>query len=464
MSIVKIREGKLKDSLRYFYNKTPKIIKYGSRYAKIYKETYDLLTHSQKWSKDQHLEYQLIQMKSLINYSYDHVQYYKELFDNKGITPNDIKTFEDIKKIPLLTKDLIRNNYDKLISNKYRKSELICKSTGGTTGIPTHFYFDKIESMAKEDAFVKIIYDRVGYKDTDRQISFRDSSILNENINLEKNIYWKSIPGTSHLWFTHQYLSNEYLPFYIEKINEFQPIWIKSFPSSLYQLAKFIEETGDNPFKNLVGVIFASENLYKHQIDLFKKVFGNVKLLSVYGHTEMGCIAGTCGINFKYHIQSEYGYSEFIETEGFKELVTTGFNNYSMPLIRYRTNDLFSLSDAECECGRPYQIVDSIEGRLQGILYTKDKRPIADITLDFQGNLNGTLNQVYRYQFIQDSYGECTMLVVPEMGFNESHKIGIEREMNKQFGDKLKVSVKTVDNIPKTSRGKERLVVQNIEM
>ena len=103
----------------------------------------EFLIRSQFWKTSELESYQNKKLVELVNYAYQNVEYYKKLFLENNINPNDIKTIKDLKRIPILKKDDIRKNFNSLLSKKSNKSELILNSTGGSTGIPVKIYQDK---------------------------------------------------------------------------------------------------------------------------------------------------------------------------------------------------------------------------------------------------------------------------------------------------------------------------------
>lgn len=86
---------------------------------------------------------ELERLKKLVRYAYEHTQYYRELFQREGINPDDIQSIEDIERIPFLTKDLLRENRKKMISDEFKSNDLIYITTSGSTGAPTGFYVQK---------------------------------------------------------------------------------------------------------------------------------------------------------------------------------------------------------------------------------------------------------------------------------------------------------------------------------
>lgn len=116
--------------------------------------------------------------------------------------------------------------------------------------------------------------------------------------------------------------------------------------------------------------MFSSENLYDWQNKLIVEAL-KITPFGLYGQTERLAMAAYCEYNNKYHIVPEYGIVELIDENGqiittpnqVGEIVATGFGNYAMPFIRYRTGDLASFSSNKCICGRSHRILSRIDGR-----------------------------------------------------------------------------------------------------
>ena len=101
------------------------------------------LNKSQWWSKEQIEELQNKKLRALIHHAYNNVPYYHRIFSQLGIKPEDIKTKDDLKKIPVLTKEDIRKNLPDLIARNVPKSQMIESHSSGSTGEPLKYYIDK---------------------------------------------------------------------------------------------------------------------------------------------------------------------------------------------------------------------------------------------------------------------------------------------------------------------------------
>jgi phenylacetate-CoA ligase len=144
---------------------------------KSFRNTYKFLKQSQYWSIEQLREYQLEKLHELINHSYENVPYYRRVFDERGLKPSDIRNFKDLEKLPFLTKEIIRENLEDLKAKNYPRSKFEYVTTGGSTGVPLGFYYEKGTSRAIEWAYIKTLWDRVGYNFTDKCVILKGNVI-----------------------------------------------------------------------------------------------------------------------------------------------------------------------------------------------------------------------------------------------------------------------------------------------
>ncbi|MFC1938472.1 phenylacetate--CoA ligase family protein, partial [Chloroflexota bacterium] len=103
------------------------------------------LEESQWWSRDKILELQNQRLRQLVRHVYDNVPYYRRIFDERALKPSDIESGEDLVKLPVLTKKLIRDNFDDMMARGFPAREIITHCTGGSTGEPLMFYVTKDE-------------------------------------------------------------------------------------------------------------------------------------------------------------------------------------------------------------------------------------------------------------------------------------------------------------------------------
>lgn len=463
----------MNDKLKIIYDNTPCFLQntakcvYGIlplpiRYGKVFRNTYAFLQESQWWSQQQLEEYQLEQLNRLLHHAYENVPYYRKVFDERGLKPEDIQNFDDLRKLPYLTKEIIQENLPGLIAKNYPRSKLQYVTTGGSTGIPLGFYHEKGISDAKEWAFMLTQWKRVGFKNNDRCIVLRGAVVQSAS----KGKLWEYDPINKWQILSSYHMTDETLPKYIAKIRKFKPVFIQAYPSAITILARFIKENKIEPFPTIKAILCGSENLYDWQRNLLEEVF-QCRVYSWYGHAEQVVLAGECEKSTHYHIFPEYGIVELIGKDGkpvtqeneLGEVVATGLNNFACPLIRYRTMDLAVLANTKCGCGRNYQLLKKVEGRLQELIVTGTGRLISMTAINMHSDV---FDNVRQFQFYQEKKGEVIFNIVRNEAYTDRDTEYIRRELQKKLGVDVDLIIRFVDHIPRTQSGKYRFLIQKL--
>ena len=452
----------IKKPIKYVYGLMP----YEKRLGKVFWDTYNFLQESQWWSKEKLEEYQIRELEKLLKHAYENVPYYRRVFDERELKPKDIQDFDDLRKLPYLTKKIIRKNLTELITRNYPRSKLQHVTTGGSTGIPMSFYQDKNTARSMEWAFTLIQWKRVGFKIGDKSVVLRGNVI--QSVNKEK--FWEYDSANKNLILSSYHMTDKTLPDYIGKIREFRPDFIQAYPSVITILARFMKENDMKIFPSVKAILCGSENLYSWQRKLLEEVF-RCRIYSWYGHTEKCCLAGECEKSNYYHIFSEYGYTELIGKDGNQinrenelgEIIATGFNNYVFPFIRYRTQD-FAIgvnNRNRCKCGRNYRLLKKIEGRLQDFIVANNGSLITLTALIFAQHFDA-FGKIKNMQLYQDCVGEVIVKIIPTNNFLKKDSNEIIKKMQSAVSGKIKVEVKIVDKIPRIQSGKYKFLIQKL--
>lgn len=430
---------------------------------RIFSKTYEFLKKSQYWSKDELEDYQLERLSVLLRHCYDNVPYYKQIFDERGLLPTDIQDFEDLKLLPFLTKDIIKKNLHDLKARNYPKNQFEYVTTGGTSGVPLGFYYEKRVSRAIEWAFIKTLWDRVGFK-------FRDKCLILKGDVVEsadRGIFWKNTLFGRWLVMSSYHMTEDNLKKYIEKIRKFKPKFIQAYPSTVTILARYMDRNNIKPFNNLRAILCGSENLYPSQRQFLEEIFES-RIFSWYGHSERTVLAGECEDSQNYHIFPEYGIFELVDgkdrtIDNSKELGTivgTGLTNEIMPLIRYKTDDLTSYANNSCSCKRNYDKLTEVKGRwIQEFIIASGNRLIPITAINIHSKV---FDQVEQFQFYQEKEGEVTLYLVKKENYTKKDTENIKKELLKKFGRGLELKIEFLDEIPRTSRGKHKFIIQKV--
>ena len=425
--------------------------------------TYRLLKKSQWWTRERLEEYQSQQLSRLVDHAYENVPYYKNIFNERGLKPKDIQYFNDLRKLPFLTKEIIRDNLDDLKAINYPAGKFEYVTTGGSSGVPLGFYYEKAVSRAQEWAFIKSLWDRVGYNFRDRCAVIKGYVVNSAS----EGKFWNYVMFGRWLILSSYHMTGDNLPGYIEKIRAFKPKYIQAFPSAITILARFMKAKGVGPFPSVRAILCSSENFYPAQRELLEEVF-RCRVYCWYGHAERAVLAGECEQSRDYHIFPEYGITELVRKDGstiegeneLGNIVGTGLGNFVMPLIRYRTDDLAIRTEGVCKCHREYTLFKSVQGRwLQEFIITGKNRPISISAINMHSDVFDNIEQ---FQFYQESKDEVVFNIVRKETYTDRDTEYIRKELYKKLGDDIQLVIRFVDDIPRTGRGKYNFLIQKL--
>jgi len=435
------------------------------RYGKAFVETWKLLNKTEFLTEDEIKEYQLRQLKNIIYHSYQNVPYYTKLFDRNSIKPENIKNFEDLKKIPYLTKDIINQHREEMIDKNFPKKYLGYGTTGGSTGIPMGFYFDKRTYASVEWAYMTHQWKRVGYKYRDKCVVLRGNVV---KYIVENKKYWEMDWANNWLIMSSYHLTDNTIPLYINKIRKFKPKFIQAYPSALQIFVSYMKVNNIKPFESVKAIFCGSENIYEWQRKLFKEVL-KTRVYSWYGHSERVCLAGECEQSHYYHSFPQYGYLELVNDKGEwctvedekGEIVATGFTNYVMPFIRYKTQDIAINTNKNCECGRNWKLIKNVEGRLQDYVIGKNNESITLTALIFAQHFKA-FSKIKNMQLFQNIKGEVVVRIIENEKLQDNDKNEIISKMKNASDNSLRIILKFVNQIPRTKNGKYRFLIQEL--
>jgi len=426
-----------------------------------YKKVYNFYKSAQFWSKEKIELWQLNRLKKIITYAYENISGYRQLYEESGIHPNDITELKDIKYIPFVDKALLRDNSSEFIPSQINKKKLYHLTTGGSTGIPFGFYVDKKNGSA-EYGFMYNAWETIGWTLNDTGIILRGGFVGNENHFFEK-------AGFHRYNLSSYYLTERNYNNYKNFLLKLKPSFLHAYPSSATELANFVikfNDIGEITFKH---IFLGSENLYDWQKDIIKSAFPSAKIMCWYGHTERAIWAPWCEQEEKYHINPFYGFTEIIGKNDQEvkqgeigELVGTSFWMFGTPFIRYRTMDFAYKGKYGCEkCGRNFQLIDQIDGRLSEIIISKTGRRISMTAINMHDE---TFDEIEQFRFIQFEPGLIQLSIVPKQNFTPDHKIKIEKSIQNKLGNDFELKINIVDKIPRSKSGKYSFLEQHLNI
>lgn len=418
------------------------------------------LEKSQWLSLPEIKELQLRNLKNLLKHAYVNVPYYKRNFDEIGIKVDDIKSLYDIVKLPLLSRENIRNNLENLIARNWRK-KLFLYNTGGSTGHPLIFYKDK--QRAGYDMSAKIRARR--WWDID--LGDKEVLLWGSPIELSKQDKLKTFRDRlmNVLLLPAFDLTPESILRYLQILKEYKPKFIYGYATVLYRLSRFAKEQKiDMKGLNLKAVISTAEVLHEHYRELIREVF-NCPVVNEYGARDGGLIAYECPQG-EMHLTDDCILVEILDAnnqpakEGENgDIVITHLESYGMPLIRYKIGDRGSLLNKKCSCGRGLSLIKMIEGRNNDFVVTKDGRLIHCLFFIY---IIREIPGVAQFRIIQKSFDELQIQIVKEPNFDTSAIKIIEEKIKKITGERIKIEFEFKEEIPLEKSGKYRWIISEI--
>ncbi len=435
---------------------------YGLTRSKTYKKYLDFFENAIAWNQNQIEEWQFDKVKEILVYAYEHVPFYRMYYDQFGIVPYSINSWEDFREVPCIDKAMIKANGELFYSDEKDVIGSRFDYTGGSTGQPLKFLIDN-DIYQREDAIYRLYWRRVGFNVGDKCIILRGRKIYTDDNKkiYEYNQFW------NYMYLDSAYLSNEFFMLYDEAIRKYNAKVIQAYPSSLILLARLYEvNKKEAPCFNLI--FLGSENVDKGQIQYLKRIFNCSHIYNQYGHSEKAALALQIPDGESMAFVPFYGYFELLnennsiiqDTNSIGEIVATGFSK-SMPFIRYKTSDMAYLSEEETDSYMKYwKKIKGIEGRLHEFIYTKSGRKISICTVG--GAHISELNNVIDMQYEQFVKGELIVNIISESIISESEKCIIEKKYEELFDGDIKCQVCQVDKLRRTGRDKKIMLVQHV--
>lgn len=395
----------------------------------------------------------------MLSYAYKNTIYYNKLFKLNDI---DISSIDSLPKIPVLTKDIIRNNLSLLISKKFKIDSLHKRNTGGSTGEPLEFYSD-IMSGYRDNAHHWYLYSLMGYVKGDVIIGSGGTKIPKSL--RDENIYW--IRGSSDsVWgeydFSVLYITDSNIKYYLNKIIDIRPAILRGYPLFFDRLATYILDNNITFDFVIKGINLTAEMCTIQQRENIEKAFCSM-IYFEYGHSEISLYCYTHDKSYIYTSSPIYGYIEVIKDNGkyadageVGNIIVTGFNNYGMPFIRYDTGDRGEVLINKNGIVK----FKNIHGRSQDYILSKTNQKVFLTALIFGQHFNAFKN-IRQWQLEQNVKGVVQVNIIKNKLFNDSD----EMEICDKFKSVVDIDIEFnyVNNIPLTARGKHLFLIQNIK-
>ncbi|MDN7241621.1 hypothetical protein QWY14_07440 [Planococcus sp. N028] len=422
------------------------------RYGKAYWDFLHELEQHDYTNEQEEIRYQEQEMQRLIQHAVKNSPFYKEFY--KGIDIDSIRTVDDLKKLPLLSKETVRKNIESMYTIDEKSA--VVSYTSGTSGKAMkfhHFPEDVQKRMAHLDFFKK----QHGVINlTMKRASFSDRKIVPRSQTAK--VFWRDNYLLKQRIYCTPYCQPQHAEAIVKNLNEFKPQSMDGMPSAIYELAKWINENNYPVTFQPLAIFSTSETVYPHYRKEIETAFG-CKIRDQYASSEGAPFIAEC-TEGNYHYNLTTGIVE-IADDG--EIFVTCFNTYGTPLIRYAIGDRVEINPQrnKCKCGSVHPIIERIDGRTNDYLQSKTKGKFTSVHLSLvNAKFSGAIRKM---QFRQTSLDKVVVLVEPTEKYTDKISDVIKRDLNYLLGDETEIEVSLVDRIPIGNNNKFRLIINEIK-
>jgi len=427
---------------------------------------YEMLDRSQWLPPGAIRELQEAKLRRLVTHAYWHVPYYREAMDRLAIRPDEIRTLEDLRKLPLLSKDDVRENlYFDLMSDSHRKKDVYRITTSGSTGEPLVCWVDRHQLELRWAATLRG-QEWTGYRFGDRTVRLWHQTIGMDRVQVSKEkldalmCRRRFVPAFE--------LSDEGVRRMERLIRDVAPTLVDGYAESFHYLARKGLDPGLKSL-GIKGIISSAQTLDSESREAIEKAFGT-RVFDKYGSREFSGIAYECDRHEGHHVVAECYHVEILAggrpaaPGELGEVVITDLNNYVMPFIRYRIGDLAYAMDetAACPCGRGLPRLGAVEGRVQSIVVGANG--VAMPSSFFLHVLKDYGYAFSRFQIEQARPGEIVFRYVPAGRFHARVLEQVFALFREYLGASMRITPEQVEQIALGRTGKHQVVINRIAL
>ena len=423
-----------------------------SRYSKTFWTALKEYKSHNAWGYDRLCGERDAKLGKMVRHCYTTVPCYKKCFDEGGINPDSIKTIDDLKILPILTKDQVKANINDFVSTGVDYSKTKIHPTGGTTGAGLRFVTTNEEEAEQWAIWWRYrLWHGIGFETWCGNLGGKATVPLTQK---EPPFWRKNTPGRQ-FFYSGYHINKENAEYYAKHIQKNNIRWIHGYPSNLAEFASYLNENGIT--LPLQWVSIGAENLYPKQIAIMEKVYCT-KPIQHYGLTE-----GVANIserpNGELTVDEDFACVEFLPTGNANEyrIIGTTLTNFAMPLLRYDTGDLAYITELgkHNEFGR---VIDRLNGRQNEFVQLPNGAKVGAAAISLITNRFQGVMQSQIIQHTRDKIDFCIVVSKTEPFSEDEFRLAIQEKL----GTEMQVNIVQVDSLIKTTSGKQKLVISEI--
>jgi len=426
------------------------------RYSAGFREALQEIAVRETWSKERMQMFQVEKLQEMVQLAYTTTSFYRQWFDDSGVNPDDIKNIEDLRKLPILSRDIVQSSWQSMVSSAVQKRQRIYHRTSGTTGSGLSVVVSK-SALQRINAHVSRQMQWAEVDPRDWKITMFGARVIPPE--QDKPPYWiKNFPGRQIL-LSGFHLSDVTVEDYFHFLKDHQDWPIEGFASTLHILSELLAKH-DRKVK-MKAVFSNGEPLLPYMRTLIEDRLG-AKVWDAYGQTELVGLIQECEEG-SFHLSSDFGILEIIDENGNPvqpgepgAFIWTGLQNKAMPLIRYKIGDIGEwCKDQYCPCVRGTPLVHPIITRDSDYLRTPSGKVFSPRMI------NQYLKEAdFQYcQFVQEGSNSWVIRYVPNHDRSENQALAVKRNLEKLLGDEISFKTQVADKPIQRQGGKVPLII-----
>jgi phenylacetate-CoA ligase len=399
--------------------------------------------HRAQWlSLDELRDLQWRRLEGMLRHAYARSPLYRERFLQAGITPADIRSIDDLRLLPVTTREDLRQP-EALIAEGYTRHRLRSSMTSGSTGRRTTSYFDESAWVLAKNLLKLRARQACGVRPWDRIALFQEDAP-------DETVVWR---GARRRAFTIHRPIEEILP----AVRAFAPTVLYGFAGYFARLAR-APGNGVRP-----RMVFTSGELLDPTTRSTIETGLAAPVLDVYGCTEVKEIAWQCPAREGYHVNADWLVVEVESddpaggSQGGRLLVTSLYN-FAMPLLRYDVGDAGFALAGRCPCGRGLPLILPTLGRSVDHVALANGKLVPPYSLTCAVE---AIEGMHQYQFVQTRADVVELRVVPNDDFGDASRQALLAALRPVLPG-VTIHVRTVPSIPSEPSGKYRIVKSEV--
>ena len=429
------------------------------RYGRPYRERLAWLVSRERAAPEAVARYQDERVRAMVGFAGEHSPYYRRLFREIGLDPRSVTGVDDLRKLPVTTKEQVRQHWAGFLTAKPRRSWLP-GATSGTTGTPLRMWYDR-EMCLLNNAVDRRnkLWAGAGAEDWFGVLLGR----VVVDPRRTRPPFWQVNHVQRQVWFSTFHLHPAHMGAMVAEVERRGLRFLEGYPSTLHVLARYLLDRGIRlPMRS---VITSSETLHQVQRDDIEEAFG-CRLFDFYASAERVIFAAECDRHSGKHLIEEYGYVEVVDEGGQPVpagqagfLAGTTLHNTAMPLLRYRMGDVTQVDPGPCPCGRSGRLMAGVATKVEDLITTPDGRRVSPSTLTHPFK---TVRGVEMSQLVQERPDHLTVRVVVTEAFTAEEQARLVALLHDRVGDEMTIEVRRERDIPRERSGKFRWVISHV--